>query len=96
MPAKSRYCRVYGASFRPVRFDALTCCGTCRTRKSRGGDLAYPSTMPDYLADVRRFIHEADLAAIATARAVAVAQREGRAERRGLPRAKRIRCASTV
>jgi hypothetical protein len=93
MAVKSRYCRVCGQPFKPVRFDALTCCGTCRTRKSRDGDLAYLATLPDYLADVRRFLHEADLDAIATARAVAVSQREGRAERRGLPKAKRMKVA---
>jgi DNA polymerase III epsilon subunit-like protein len=93
---KTRPCRVCGQPFRPARFDSVVCSDTCAKRKYRGGDLAYLATMPDYLADARRFLHEADLDAIATARAVAVSQREGRAERRGMPRAKRIRCAPTA
>jgi hypothetical protein len=39
---RTRFCRVCGQQFQPVRFDALTCSTTCRIRKSRGFDLAYP------------------------------------------------------
>src|SRR5580658_9046206 len=80
--AKQRYCRVCGEPFTARRFDALTCTSTCWARKARGHDLAYLATLPDYLVEARRFIHEADLDAIATARAVAAAKREGRAQRR--------------
>jgi hypothetical protein len=88
--AKQRYCRVCGEPFTARRFDALTCTSTCWARKARGHDLAYLATLPDYLVEARRFIHEADLDAIATARAVAAAKREGRAQRReGYPRSRR-------
>jgi hypothetical protein len=90
--AKQRYCRVCGEPFTARRFDALTCTSTCWARKARGHDLAYLATLPDYLVEARRFIHEADLDAIATARAVAAAKREGRAQRReGLPQVEKIR-----
>jgi hypothetical protein len=56
----------------------------------RGHDLAYLANLPDYLADVRRSIHEADLDAIATAKAAAAAKREGRNQRRELPQVKKI------
>jgi hypothetical protein len=69
----------------------LTCTSTCWARKARGHDLAYLATLPDYLVEARRFIHEADLDAIATARAVAAAKREGRAQRRELPQVEKIR-----
>jgi hypothetical protein len=81
---KQRYCRVCGEPFMARRFDALTCTSTCWMRKARGYDLAYLATLPDYLVEARRFLHEADLDAIATARAAA--KREGRAQRRELPR----------
>jgi hypothetical protein len=67
------------------RFDALVCTSTCRQRKRRGHDLGYLVNLPDYLAEVRRMIHDADLDAVATAKAVRAAKREGRAQRRGLP-----------
>jgi hypothetical protein len=35
---RTRFCRVCGQPFQPVRFDALTCSTTCRIRKSRGAD----------------------------------------------------------
>jgi hypothetical protein len=85
MVVKSRFCHVCGQPFPLFRFDALTCTSTCRGRKTRGGDLAYLVTLPDYLVEVRRAIHEADLDAVATAKAVRAAKREGRAQRRGLP-----------
>jgi hypothetical protein len=72
------------------RFDALTCTSTCWARKARGHDLAYLANLPDYLADVRRSIHEADLDAIAIAKAAAAAKREGRNQRRELPQVKKI------
>ena len=34
-------CRVCGETFRPVRFDAITCTDTCRKRLQRGGAFAY-------------------------------------------------------
>jgi hypothetical protein len=86
--AKQRYCRVCGEPFMARRFDALTCTSTCWARKARGHDLAYLANLPDYLADVRRSIHEADLDAIATAKAAA--KREGRNQRRELPQVKKI------
>jgi hypothetical protein len=58
--AKQRYCRVCGEPFTARRFDALTCTSTCWARKARGHDLAYLATLPDYLVEARRFIHEAD------------------------------------
>jgi len=57
--AKSRFCRVCGQPFRPVRFDALTCSTTCRMRKSRGADLAYLTTLAPDQARARRMIHDA-------------------------------------
>jgi hypothetical protein len=88
---KSRFCRVCGQPFRPVRFDALTCSGTCRMRKSRGADLAYLTTLPPDQARARRMIHDAVEFEIATARDVGAAQREGRRARRGMPRVKRMK-----
>jgi len=61
-------------------------------RKARGADLAYLESMPAAQAGARRFVHEADLDAIATARAVAASKREGRRQRQKLPKVKsRIR-----
>jgi hypothetical protein len=62
-------------------------------RRYRGADLAYLESMPPAQAGARRFVHEADLDAIATARAVARSRREGRAQRRALPR---VRSMKTV
>jgi len=72
-----------------VRFDALTCSTTCRIRKSRGADLAYLATMPPDQARARRMIHDAVDSDIFIARMAGASQREGRQERRGLPRVKR-------
>jgi len=47
-------------------------------RKLRGANVAYLATLPSYLAEVRRSVHEADLDAIATARAVAASKRDSR------------------
>jgi hypothetical protein len=74
---RKRYCRVCGEPFTARRFDALTCTSTCWARKSRGYDLAYLATLPDYLVGARRAIHEADLDVVATAKAVRAAKREG-------------------
>jgi len=60
-------------------------------RRHRGADLAYLEAMPAVQAGARRFVHGADLDTIATARAVAASKREGRAQRRGLPKKPRIR-----
>jgi hypothetical protein len=38
---ESATCRVCGETFRPVRFDAITCTDTCRKRLQRGGAFAY-------------------------------------------------------
>jgi hypothetical protein len=84
--SRKRYCRVCGELFTARRFDALVCTSTCWSRKSRGYDLAYLATLPDYLVGARRAIHEADLDAVATAKAVRASKREGRAQRRGLPK----------
>jgi hypothetical protein len=81
--------------FRPVRFDALVCSNTCAKRKSRGGDLAYLASLPPDQPRARRMIHEAIDSDIATSRDVGAARREGRQERRGLPRVKRMRTART-
>jgi hypothetical protein len=40
-------------------------------RRYRGADLAYLESWPAVQADARRFVHQADLDAILTARAVA-------------------------
>jgi hypothetical protein len=92
---KPRYCRVCGQQFQPVRFDALTCSTTCRMRKSRGGDLGYLASLLPYLVETRRSIHEADLDAIATARAAGASRREGRRERREMPRVKRMHVSTS-
>ena len=78
---------------RPV--DALTCCGTCRTRKSRGGDLAYLTALPPDQARARRMLHDAIDSDIFIARMASASQREGRQERRGLPRVRRMKTART-
>jgi hypothetical protein len=77
-----------------VLVDALTCCGTCRTRKSRGADLAYLATMPPDQARARRMVHEADESAIAVEKMATAFRREGRQGRRGLPRVKHLGTAS--
>jgi hypothetical protein len=88
---KPRFCRVCGQPFQAVRFDAQVCSSTCAMRKSRGGDLAYLETMPAAQADARRFVHQANQDLIATARAVSASKREGRAQRRGLPKVRSMK-----
>jgi hypothetical protein len=83
--AKQRFCRVCGQPFRAKRFDALTCTATCRSRKSRDHDLSYLDSLPSYLIEARRSVHEADLDVVRQAKAVRAAKREGQAQRRGLP-----------
>jgi hypothetical protein len=56
------------------------------TRRRREGDLAYLAALPADQAQARRFVHEAHRDLITTARAVAASRREGRAQRRGLPK----------
>jgi hypothetical protein len=90
MAAKSRYCRSCGQPFRPVRFDALTCCGTCRTRKSRGGDLAYLAGLDPAAARARRMLHDAVDSDIFIGRMAGASRREGRDTRRTLPKVKRM------
>jgi len=84
MDARTRYCRVCGEAFALRRSDSLVCTSTCRKRKERGHDLAYLANLPPYLVEVRRMIHDADLDAVATAKAVKAAKLEGRAQRRSL------------
>jgi len=83
MKWRTRFCRVCGQPFRASRLDAETCSDTCRARRRRGGDLAYLKSLPDYQG---KFIHEAHRDLIATTRTVAASRREGRAQRRGLPK----------
>jgi hypothetical protein len=85
MLARQQFCRVCGEPLGSARFDALTCSSTCRMRRYRGADLAYLADLPEAQAGARRFVHEVDLDAIATARSVCVARAEGRAQRRALP-----------
>jgi hypothetical protein len=59
-------------------------------RKSRGGDLAYLASLPADQARARRFLHEALESDIAIARMAGASRREGRRERRGLPRVRRM------
>jgi hypothetical protein len=92
----TRHCRVCGQPFRPTRFDALVCTSTCSMRKSRGHDLAYLSSMPPAQADARRFVHEADLADIATARAVRASRREGGTQRGALPKVMPMKVRTAV
>src|ERR1035438_5878159 len=91
MQVKPRFCRVCGQPFRPVRSDALTCSTTCRMRKSRGQDLAYLAALPDRQAEARRFLHEVDLDVVLTARSASAARRQGRNERRSLPRVRAMK-----
>jgi hypothetical protein len=95
VPAKehTRPCRVCGQLFRPVRFDAQVCSGTCRTRKSRGANLAYLTTLPPDQARARRMLHDAVDSEIAIAKMVGASQREGRATRRNLLKVKRMKAA---
>jgi hypothetical protein len=74
--------------FRAVRFDALTCSVTCRSRHHRhsGADLAYLESWPAAQASARRAVHAAHESGIAIARMVAASRREGRAQRKGLPK----------
>jgi hypothetical protein len=60
-------------------------------RRYRGADLAYLESWPAAQAGARRFVHEAHLDAIATAREVAASKREGRAQRRGLPKVRSMK-----
>jgi hypothetical protein len=84
MPARQRFCRVCGQPFRTTRLDAETCSTTCRTRRRRGGDLAYLSSLPADQAQARRFVHEAQRDLIVTTKAVAKSRQEGRGQRRKL------------
>jgi hypothetical protein len=89
---KPRYCRVCGQQFRSVRFDAVTCSTTCRSRmrKSRGQDLAYLDGLPPDQARARRMLHAADADAIFIAKLATASRREGRRERRELPKVRRM------
>ena len=93
LPSRTRYCRVCGLTFRHRRFDAVVCSDTCRKRLSRDGDLGYLTSLPADQARARRAIHDADDSAIFVAKLAAAARREGRAQRRGLPRVPRMKSA---
>src|SRR5262249_36181171 len=93
MAVKSRFCRVCGQPFQPVRLDAMTCSTTCRMRKSRGFDLAYLTALPPDQARARRFVHEALDSEIAIARMVGASQRDGWRERRKLAKVKPMKTA---
>jgi hypothetical protein len=88
----TRHCRICGQLFRPVRFDALTCTDPCRLRKSRHpeADLAYLATLPPAEAMLRRIRHETEEGEIAIGKSVGASRREGRAQRRGMPKPKRM------
>jgi hypothetical protein len=90
MPVRQRIFRVCGQPFPAV---ALTCSVTCRWRLHRhpDADLAYLGELPPDQARARRFVHDADLDSIATARAVAASRREGRRQRRRLPQVRRMK-----
>jgi hypothetical protein len=90
-PGRTRYYRVCGQPFRAFRLDAETCSTTCRSRRRRGADLGYLSALPAAQADARRFVHDAQAATIASTRAVAASKREGRAQRRGLPKVRSMK-----
>jgi hypothetical protein len=79
MSSAKRPCRVCGLEWRPIRFDALTCTDACRQRLCRGQDLAYLKDWPPDVARARRFVHEAIVFDIETAKAVAAMKRERRA-----------------
>src|ERR1700687_4227891 len=98
MPMRQRICRICGQTFPAVRFDALTCSVTCRSRLHRHpeADLAYLGELPPDQARARRFVHEADLDSIATARAVAASRREGRRQRRRLPKVGRMKARTAA
>jgi hypothetical protein len=84
MAMTPRFCRVCGQPFWAVRFDAETC---------STHDLAYLPALPPDQARARRMVHDAVESDIATARAVGASQREGRRERRGMPKVKRMKTA---
>jgi hypothetical protein len=62
-------------------------------RKSRGHDLVYLATLPPDQARARRMVHDAVESGIAIARIVGASQREGRRERRKLPKVKPMKTA---
>ena len=61
--------------------------------EKRGHDLAYLTTLPSDQARARRFVHETVDSDIAVARMVGASQREGRRERRKLPKVKPMKTA---
>jgi hypothetical protein len=62
-------------------------------RRSRGLDLAYLTALPPDQARARRFVHEAVGSDIAISRSVGASRREGRRERRKLPKVKPMKTA---
>jgi hypothetical protein len=62
-------------------------------RRSRGADLAYLTALPPDQARARRMVHDAVESDIAIARSVGASQREGRRERRKLPKVRTMKTA---
>jgi hypothetical protein len=62
-------------------------------RKSHGFDLLYLTALSPDQAQARRFVHETVDSDIAVAHMVGASQREGRRERRKLPKVKRMKTA---
>jgi hypothetical protein len=77
-------CRVCGADFRPVRFDALVCTPTCAKRLQRGGALAYLEGEPARSQRAARACHDARDEAIAAGKVYTAIVRKNRAARRAI------------
>jgi hypothetical protein len=91
MSMKQRFCRVCGQPFRFVRFDSQVCTTTSGMRKIRGFDLAYLTELPPDQACARRSVHAAIDDEIFVMKLATASRREGRATRRNLPQAKRMK-----
>jgi hypothetical protein len=79
---ETKTCRVCGAEFKPVRFDALTCTPTCAKRLQRGHALAYLSDLSKKQQKLARALHDADDASIAASKNLTTIVRKNRAARR--------------
>jgi hypothetical protein len=64
-------------------------------RKSRGADLAYLTTLPPDQAQARRILHDTVDSSIVVARMAGASRREGRRERRGLPKVTRMHVSTS-
>jgi hypothetical protein len=78
----TRYCRVCGREWRPIRFDAVTCTDTCRKRLSRGQSFAYLAGLTSKQQRSERRYHAAVDASIAAQKKVKAAVRNYRAVKR--------------